>query len=119
MDRKIFTERIAAVCGRTVHTFDNGSFAVQKYPNERSIQLSFDYQDWAGVVQMADIVDVPNDRWFIIFEYKTEQFPGHPGCLFHLQENTEIDGPEGIIDHCFSRTLTGCLNALRRLLDER
>lgn len=111
MENRIFAERIAAACGREIRMNQaNDRVFVQKYPNEFNIQLSFDLRPWAWVVKQAEIYDIDSDRWLLLFEMTDGRYL--------LQENTNTDGPEGIIDHCYSKTLAGCLNELKRQLND-
>ena len=107
-----FACKVADVCKRYVVAYSDTDIVVQKHPNDYNIQLSFKFDPWFGTRRYADIYVPAVDRWFLLFEDDTPQFQDHPGCRFHLQENTDIDGPEGIIDIKFSKSLQGCLNAL-------
>jgi hypothetical protein len=107
-----FAVAIADVCKRNVVAWSDTEIVVQKHPNDFNIQLSFKFDPWCGQRRYADIYVPAVDRWFLLFEYTTPQFQDHPDCLFHLQENTNIDGPDGIVDIKFSKSLRGCLNAL-------
>ena len=111
-----FACKIADVCGRYVIAYSDTHIVAQRYPNSNKIQLHFQFEPWAGILRYADIYVPSVDRWFLLLEYSTPQFPDHPDCCFHLQENTNTDGPEGIIDIRFSKSLQGCLNALTREL---
>ena len=116
MNEQQFIERVAETCGRTVLYWDEGSFALQDHPNPYNIQLKF--RDFGPAERYADIYIPKTDRWLLLFWDERPQFSDHPGCCYHLQENTDTDGPEGIVDHKFSKTLAGCLNTLEKLLKE-
>ena len=112
---KQFYERVCAVCKRNVYYDMSGKPYVQINPNPLGIQLRF-RRFGANELPYADIYIPSQDRWLLLFWYSQPTFK--PGCYYHLQENTNIQGPDGIIDHKFSKTLTGCLNTLERLLNE-
>ena len=117
MTKNVFFERVAATCGRVVtSSLKNCCFTVQKYPNPYNVQLRL--YSYSPSERVAEIYIPKTDRWLLLFWNDVSQFPDRPGCCFHLQENTDTDGPEGIIDHKHSRTLSGCLNALKKILDE-
>jgi hypothetical protein len=116
MSEKQFIERVSEACGRTVYYWHEGNYAVQNYPNPYELQLRF--RELGTNELYADIYLPKSDKWLLLFWHPKPQHPNHPRCCFHLQENTDVDGPEGIIDHAYSKTLQGCLNALKRLLNE-
>ena len=117
MNDRTFIERVAETCKREVYfsPYDD-NFAVQRTPNPYDIQLR--YSGYGPGERVAEVYIPKTDKWLLLFWNEKPQFQDHAGCCYHLQENTDIDGPEGIIDHKFSKTLAGCLNALERLLNE-
>lgn len=111
MDNITFAERVAAACKREIKMNEsNDRVFVQNHPNDLNVQLSFDLRPWAWIVKQAEVYDINMDRWYLIFETTDGRYT--------LQENTDIDGPEGIIDHYDGRTLAGCLKKLQGLLNE-
>lgn len=84
---------------------------VQVSPNKYNNTLVFP-RPWEGVERYADI-STAGGRWFLLFEYSD---PLREGCKYHLQENTDIDGPDGIIDHYQGDFLSEACILLRDLL---
>lgn len=113
--KKQFIERVARACKREIRYDSAGNPHVQINPNPLGIQLHF-RSFGEHELPYADVYIPKTDRWLLLFWYSQPTFA--EGCYYHLQENTDVQGPDGIIDHKFSKTLTGCLNALERLLNE-
>ena len=85
---------------------------VQIPGNKYGCSLTF-RQPWPGLERYADMTTA-GGRWLLLFEYSD---PGREGCKYHLQENdTAIDGPEGITDHYRGGSLFEACRVLEHIL---